>query len=105
MTREWLATGMFASDPQATTKINRVMQELADHAITKSHARHISLKAAQNLGLVVTPLEADQALQDAVLSVHHACILTLNATPAIKIVENDQGIAFIQAMQQQIMVR
>jgi hypothetical protein len=39
-------------------------------------------------------------LQDAVLSVHHAAILTLNMTPAIKIIENDRGVAFINTMQQ-----
>jgi ClpP class serine protease len=103
MTREWLSSGMFEGDQEANTKIDRVMQELADHAITKSHARHISLKAAENLGLKVQPLEADQALQDAVLSVHHATVLTMNMTPAIKIIENDRGVAFIQQMQQVLM--
>jgi hypothetical protein len=44
-------------------------------------------------------LEDDQALQDAVLSVHHATILTMNMTPAIKLIENDRGVAFIQQMQ------
>jgi hypothetical protein len=37
-------------------------------------------------------LEADQSLQDAVLSVHHAAILTMSMSPAIKIVENDRGV-------------
>jgi hypothetical protein len=57
------------------------------------------LNSAQNLGLNVTPLEADQALQEAVLSVHHATIITLNMTPAVKIIENDRGVAFIHSMQ------
>jgi len=100
MAREWLKTGMFEGDPNADAKTDKVVQELGDHAITKSHSRHISLKAAQNLGLNVSSLEANQALQDAVLSVHHATILTLNMTPAIKIVENDRGVAFINTMQQ-----
>jgi ClpP class serine protease len=104
MVREWLKTGMFDGDATADAKADKVVQELGDHAITKSHARHISLKAAQNLGLNVTALEADQALQDAVLSVHHSAILTLNMTPAIKIIENDRGVAFINTMQQQILI-
>jgi membrane-bound ClpP family serine protease len=104
MTREWLNTGMFEGDADAETKSDRVVQELGDHAITKSHARHISLSAAQGMGLKVEALEADQAFQDAVLSVHHATILTLNQTPAIKIIENDRGIAFIQTAQQ-VLVR
>jgi ATP-dependent protease ClpP protease subunit len=104
MTKEWLKTGMFKSDPDAQAKADRVVGELGDHAITMSHARHISLKAAQNLGLNVVPLEDDQALQDAVLSVHHSTILTLNMTPAIKIIENDNGVAYVQQIQQ-VLVR
>jgi ATP-dependent protease ClpP protease subunit len=102
MTKEWLKTGMFKSDPDAQAKADKVVGELGDHAITKSHARHISLKAAQSLGLKIVPLEDDQSLQDAVLSVHHAAILTLNMTPAIKIIENDRGVAFVQTIQQVI---
>jgi hypothetical protein len=105
MTREWLKTGMFKGDQDADFKAARVVQELGDHAITMSHGRHVSLKAAQNLGLNVTELEADQSLQDAVLSVHHAAILTLNMTPAVKIIENDRGVAFIQQMHQVISMR
>ena len=104
MTREWLKTGMFAGAADADAKADRVLQELADHAITKSHARHISLIAAQAIGINAVALEADQALQDAVLSVHHAAILTLNMTPAIKIIENDAGIAYISSAQQ-VLVR
>jgi ATP-dependent protease ClpP protease subunit len=102
MTKEWLKTGMFKSDPDAQAKADKVVGELGDHAITMSHARHISLKAAQSLGLKIVPLEDDQSLQDAVLSVHHAAILTLNMTPAIKIIENDRGVAFVQTIQQVI---
>ncbi|WP_206736850.1 SDH family Clp fold serine proteinase [Bradyrhizobium guangzhouense] len=103
MTRQWLIDGMFAGDPDAVAKAERVVQELGDHAITKSHARHISMKAAKDLGLKIVELEADQALQDAVLSVHHACIISLGMTPAIKIIENDQGVASINALQPMLM--
>ena len=104
MTAEWLKTGMFEGDADADNKVAKVVQELGDHAITKSHNRHISFKAAKNLGLNVTALEDDQALQDAVLSVHHAAIITLNQSGAIKIIENDRGTAFVNAMQA-VMVR
>jgi ATP-dependent protease ClpP protease subunit len=100
MTKEWLITGMFKNDTDAVAKADRVVRELGDHAITMSHARHISLKAAQNLGLDVVPLEDDQALQDSVLSVHHAAILTMRMTPAVKLIENDRGVAFVQQIQQ-----
>lgn len=102
MTREWLKTGMFAGDANADAKASRVLQELADHAITKSHSRHISFAGAKALGLNVTALEADQGFQDDVLSVHHATIITLNMTPAIKLIENQMGIAFISTAQQML---
>jgi membrane-bound ClpP family serine protease len=99
MTREWLKTGMFLGETDADAKADRVIQELADHAITKSHARHISAQAARAVGLKVALLENDQRLQDAVLSVHHAAIISLNSTPALKIIENDRGIAFVHTAQ------
>ncbi|MDZ7816570.1 MAG: ATP-dependent Clp protease proteolytic subunit [Planctomycetota bacterium] len=99
--REWLETGMFASefkaDPDtAQLRTNKVLKELSDHAITKSHSRHLSIARCKNIGLKVSPLEKPQKFQDAVLSVHHACIHTLGSTPAYKIIENHTGTAFIQ---------
>ena len=99
MVREWLARGMFAGDPEAAQKINTVLAELADHALTKSHARHLSAEKCRSIGLKVTRLEDAQQYQELVLSVHHACILTLGGTPAFKIIENQSGVAFIQISQ------
>jgi len=100
MVKEWLLTGMFAGDDDAEAKANHVIEELSDHALTKSHARHISLDHAKRLGLKIVELESDDELQDAVLSVHHICIQTLTGTPAYKIIENHEGVAFIQLLQQ-----
>ena len=62
-------------------------------------ARHISIDKAVALGLKVTALESDQRLQELVLTVHHACIQTLTETPALKIIENHMGVAFISSLQ------
>ena len=104
MCRELLRTGMFDGDAGAAAKIDRVLTELGDHAITKSHVRHISVDQAEAMGLKVTRLETDQVLQDAVLSVHHATIITLTMTPAIKVIENDRGIAHVTTAQQSIVL-
>jgi membrane-bound ClpP family serine protease len=90
MVREWLARGMFAGDSESQQKIDSILHELADHALTKSHARHLSAKKCQSIGLKVTCLEENQEFQDLVLSLHHACILTLGGTAASKIVENQR---------------
>lgn len=99
MTREWLQTGMFASERNSDKKIDNILKELGDHALTKSHARHLSIERCREMGLKVSALEKDDRLQDAVLSLHHACMLTFSATRAFKIVENHLGIAFIKVAQ------
>lgn len=104
MCRELLRTGMFEGNAGAGPTIDRIMTELGDHAITKSHARHISADQALAMGLKVTRLEDDQALQDAVLSVHHSTIITLTMTPAIKIIENNGGIAHVTTAAQAFML-
>lgn len=98
MTRTWLETAMFKSDNKRKSKINHILAELGDHAITKSHSRHISAERCKKIGLNVASLEDNQALQEAVLSVHHACMLTLASTGAVKIIENHKGVAFLKVL-------
>lgn len=95
MVRDWMISGMFEGDPDARKKARRIVKELGDHALTKSHARHISAEKAAALGIRVTSLEADPALQDAVLTVHHASIQSLMSTRAAKIIENHIGVAYM----------
>jgi hypothetical protein len=100
VTTEWLKTGMFASettDSLRGAKAKKVVDELADHALTLSHARHIDFDRAVDLGLNVTALEDDDRFQDAVLTVHHVCIQTMSDTAVVKLIENDKGVAFIQS--------
>jgi len=99
MVTEWLKTGMFANTSNPTTRAEAVVDELADHAIQKSHRRHISSDKAEDIGLDVFELESDDDFQDAVLSVHHAALLTFPHTPAVKIIENHQGAAKIRQVQ------
>jgi ClpP class serine protease len=96
MIKEWLLSGMLADKENAGEIAARIEAELTDHALTLSHSRHLSMKRCMDIGLVVKPMEEDQKLQDAVLSLHHACMQTFSATPAIKIIENHNGIAYIK---------
>ena len=93
---DWLATGMFKGSPKAKEKAEAVVKELGDPQLTLSHARHIDFKDAKALGLKVVPMEKDDELQNDFLTVHHACMLTLSATPAVKLIENQDGVAVIQ---------
>jgi len=56
-----------------------------------AHARHIHKAKAKEIGLKIVDLEADDTLQDLVLSVHHSCMLTFEQTGAIKLIENHLG--------------
>jgi ClpP class serine protease len=102
MTKEWLVTGMLKDDQQRAAKADKIVKELGDHALTRSHARHLAPDRCKDIGLNVTRLEDDQRLQDVVLSVHHACVLTLAGTGAFKIIENHDGVASISVAQQVI---
>jgi ATP-dependent protease ClpP protease subunit len=90
---EWLKTGMFAGakNPGPVTRANKVMDELGDHALTLSHGRHIDMEKAKEIGLNVVALEADDELQDAVLTVHHLCSQTLADTQMVKLIENQKA--------------
>ncbi len=96
MVEEWLAGRMLAGRPDAKAAAKSIAQALSDHDATRSHNRHIPLEAARRVGLVVDALEDDDRLQDAVLSVHHACMVTLAETAAVKLIENHEGRALIQ---------
>ena len=99
MVTEWLLSGMLRNNKNRKKIAKKIVQELGNHALTKSHSRHISASAADKLGLEIFRLETNDSLQDAVLTLHHACIQTLSATAAIKIIENQLGMAFIQVAQ------
>lgn len=92
---EWLKSGMLNDEPDAEEKAKRIVDELSSHEETKMHARHIHVERLRELGVKVVALEDDQGLQDAVLTVHHACINTLQQTHAVKIIENQNNVAFI----------
>lgn len=95
----YLVDGMFAGHPEAIEKAAAVVDVLGSNTNTLSHARHVDPEAARGLGLNITRLEDDQALQDLVLTVHHACCHTLSGTTAVKIIENHLGVAVIETIQ------
>lgn len=97
MVKEWLLDVMLKDKDDKETIAKTILVELGDHSVSKSHARHLSAKKCKDIGLNITMMEDDQELQDAILSVHHACIHTLSSTDAFKIIENQNGVAFIQS--------
>jgi hypothetical protein len=99
MVTAWLTTGMFKDDTDATAKAAKIVGGLGSHAETRSHGRHIHVSRLQELGVEIVALEVDPDLQDAVLSVHHACMLSFAHTPAVKIIENQNGVSAVTLLQ------
>lgn len=107
LVQEWLAAYMFkqlsATNPVAAQKMAQNAAEFfASYKQHSSHGVGIYRDEARKHGIVIDDLETDAALQDAVLSVHHAELLSLGGT--VKIIENHLGKTFaiqIAAMQVQ----
>lgn len=96
--REWLGSCML--EDAASETIEKVCNSLNEHVDSKAHARHFDASFCKSIGLHIIDLEADQRLQDAVLSVHHCYVHTFASTAAVKIIENQNGNAFINICRQ-----
>ena len=101
LVQEWLAQYMFRYFDDRAARAEQTANYFADYETHQSHSLGIDREQAREHGVIVDDLEADQALQDAVLSVHHATMHTFQ-TPAVKIVENHMGRAFVKLAQQMV---
>jgi hypothetical protein len=86
----WLDTYMFANAP-APKPGKGIADWLGDANEHKTHGRPIGPDLAESKGLVIERLEKDQTLQDLVLSVFHASIVTFQVTPCVKMIEGHHG--------------
>jgi membrane-bound ClpP family serine protease len=99
MVFEWLKNNMCAGDEE---RVNKIVRTFSNHTEQKSHSRHISKKECEEVGLNITALEDDQDFQDAVLTTHHAFMHTFSNTLCVKIIENHNGVAFIEQAAQTV---
>jgi len=101
----WLSQYMFVDREDRQAKAEKIAKALSDHARFKSHERFISRNQAKELGLIIDNLEEDQTLQDITLSIFHSTTHTFNVTPAVKLIENHLGKAFIKIGQQVVLMQ
>lgn len=99
LVREWVAAYMLKDEPDREDKAEHIAAWFANPGIHQSHRLGIGREEAAAQGVKITHLEDDQDLQDAVLSVHHVAMHTLQGTP-VKIIENQKNKRFIQHQQQ-----
>jgi hypothetical protein len=96
MVAEWLANYMFKGLDNRVEKAASIASWFADYNHFQSHGRPVGYDQLKSLDLNVRLLEEDQALQDAVLSVHHTVMHTFANTAATKVIENHLGNAFVK---------
>lgn len=87
LAKEWLGTCMFQKG-EDDDKINNIVGILNEHDSSKEHGRHFDINFCKKIGLKIVDLEDDNKLQDAVLSVHHAFMITLSNTKSCKIIQS-----------------
>ena len=76
--------------------VQKIKDVFLNHKNSYSHSRHLSKKDCKDAGLNVIDLEANQELQDAVLSLHHCYMILFDKFPISKIVENHKGGRYMQ---------
>lgn len=88
LARQWLAGGMLRGRPKEAKRVAKWFANNSEHL---THTRPINRRQVEEQGLAVKFLEDCQAEQEAVLSVHHATVLSLTGTNTIKLIENHMG--------------
>jgi hypothetical protein len=71
---------------------------LSSHDLHRAHGRHLHRQELAAHGLKISELESDPALQDAVLTVHHACMLTVGNRGTNKLIENQDGVTHAKVL-------
>ena len=94
--REQLTNVMFGGTTDAAARAAVITKKLSDYSGNKSHSRHIEVDECEDIGLNIERLEANPVLQEKVLSVHHSFSITLSNTSTGKIIENQDGAAFVK---------
>ncbi len=90
LAQKWLV------DVNPTIDMEKVRNIFINHEHSYSHSRHISKDDCRDAGLNIKDLEENQALQDAVLSLHHCYMILCDIMPIVKIVMNQKGRIYIQ---------
>lgn len=88
--------GKWLKEAYSKSDLKKIRAVFLNHAKSYSHARQMSKEKCKQAGLKIADLEADQKLQDAVLSLHHCYMILFDMCPFSKIVENQNASCYIQ---------
>ena len=96
MVREWLEQYMFSGVPNAEALAANAAKHFNDASNHKSHGRRIDRMEARDQGLTVEDLEANQGLQEAILTLYHLATILIEKGPLTKLVCSDHGKRYIK---------
>jgi ATP-dependent protease ClpP protease subunit len=91
LAEQWL------SEVNTAVDLDKFNEKFISHSNSYSHSRHISKEDCKEVGLKITDLEDNPALQDAVLSLHHCYMILFDQWKYSKVVENHLGSHFLQS--------
>ncbi len=91
MVARWLAARMCSGCKDPAVAGRDIARHFNDATTHKSHGRRIDREEARKHGVVVEDLEADQQLQEFVLTAYHLVSISFDKSPAVKILLNNAG--------------
>ena len=98
----WLQEYMFAGEPKAQERAERVAKWLANHNNFMTHSRPIWMEQLLDVEptLKIKSLkQIDPRFESAIMDVYWAINITFQGTPAFKLIEHQEGSAYIRIMQ------
>lgn len=89
--RQWLVRNMLSGDSDCDERADRIVGLLGHHEASAMHNRHFSHNELEKIGMHVSMMEDDDELQDRILTVHHAFMVTFQKAQLAKIIESSNG--------------
>ena len=88
----WAPSWAYGSLPAwAPSRVAPAARHFNDASVHKSHGWRIDRDKARAQGIIVDDLEADQQLQEEVLTSYHLSTITAERGPTAKLMLNDAG--------------
>jgi hypothetical protein len=99
MVAQWLEERMFKGQKKRKALAKKTAKHFNDATTHKSHGRRIDRDEARSHGVIVEDLEANQKLQEAVLTLYHLVTIAFEKSPATKVLLNQNGNMWLKNFQ------
>lgn len=96
----WLRTYMLGAKPRPGVAARAAARHFNKARLHMSHGRRIDRDEARGVGIVIEDLEADQNLQDDVLTAYHLFTIAFEQSPATKMIHGHTGRMWVKNWQQ-----